>query len=1027
MDEAPTPRRWWSAPEIGFPTTFLSDHRSAEAGRLRLVLTSADDQKPDELWARIRRAATLLEMSALDGQWHERSLKLWSIIALIHEAVGIGDNASQDYQWTLSSLAWQMAEAPSVALLLASQLISHDSFRERDFIEKMAIAFSLRDFGTLHTMAKQAVELGEELRIKVEESNDWADGLECGMLLSAGNILHDLAKYVQFQSDRVPTLSAMQDFLNLAAAAGTSRRFRIGRLLAECLGKFLDASSRLLIDQLSAMSDSSRRQLHAYLQRYPELWPSQQEALRSGLLNPAERYFVVALPTSSGKTLCGELVIIQELTDRPVATCFYVVPTRALVTEKSRELEHKLGDFGFCVVGATGALQRDEIEASLLADAHVIVCTPEKLDLLIRHNDDVLSQASLFVIDETHMLADRDRGLGLEFAVVKLLLLKPDARILLLSGVLPNSEDFGRWLARDAPVASSDWRPTRQRIGELVFHKLRPRGSLLEICLYDDSGEFDGVRVPLRSYSRRPTSILEQVVWAVDALRGKGPVLVFCMSKSRCERIAERIVRDLREQHTPHRTSPAIGRLRTKIRREIAADFLLEKALSFGVAYHHADLPPRIRVDLETLIAEGELDVIVSTTTLAEGVNLPISTVIFEDWMTHGDARVGREPEPLDLAKFQNIAGRAGRAGKEGEGVVLFLEPSRKLIELPDGQIATPREYFVRSEYPPVKSRFLEIVSRYQLPTDDDLDKAWEQGDKLWKPELRRALRQFGLAVLHAIEALGLDDSTVTDKVIESSLLAVQSPDKKDAAGTWFGTWVRFYRRTNLAAQELRTIAMQVGLPLRSINELYVRVCSTPELSDRFSAQAGEQLSLSEEQIRATADAVVSIEELDWEPEHAPHAQLLGSWLRGASIKDLAEGYVPCLSTHTRSLERTCNYATQQLSNKGAWGMYALARVLELFLGEGNLAPMAKRLPLLAYFGVHTIPATVLCLMAVERIDSLRLGSAYLSYGNTESTMPSIRSWATGVGLDRITEILRGPDERELDEETFKILGGAYR
>ena len=107
--------------------------------------------------------------------------------------------------------------------------------------------------------------------------------------------------------------------------------------------------------------------------------------------------------------------------------------------------------------------------------------------------------------------------------------------------------------------------------------------------------------------------------------------------------------------------------------------------------------------------------------------------------------------------------------------------------------------------------------------------------------------------------------------------------------------------------------------------------------------------------------------------------------------------------------------------------MYALARVLELILGEKNLSAMAKRLPLLAYFGVYTIPAAVLCLMGVERIDALRLGSAYLSDGNTESTISSIRSWAKGAGLDRITEILRGPDGRELDEETFKILGSAYR
>ena len=363
MNESPTPMRWWSSPDIGFPASFLDDRRVTEASRLKLILTDTNDQEPKDLWVRIRRAATLLELSDLGGQWSEESLKIWEIVALIHEAIGVVDSVNQDYQWLLSSLAWQLAEAPAVATLLASELISRDTFQERDFLERMTVAFSLRDFRRLRGMAERVIRLGEELRGEVRESKDWADALESGMLLSAGTVMRDLARYVRFQDGSLPILSPMQDFLNLAAAAGTSRRFRIGRLLSESLQRFLSASSRVLVDQVPTLTDSSREQLHAYLRKYPELWPSQQDAIRCGLLDPAQKYFVVALPTSSGKTLCGELVIIQKLTDKPNAVCFYVVPTRALVTEKSRELEQKLSDFGFGVVGATGALQRDEIEA----------------------------------------------------------------------------------------------------------------------------------------------------------------------------------------------------------------------------------------------------------------------------------------------------------------------------------------------------------------------------------------------------------------------------------------------------------------------------------------------------------------------------------------------------------------------------------------------------------------------------------------------------------------------------------------
>jgi len=1024
-----SPARWWNSPKRELPAAFLKDRRSIEVTRLQAVLSDHADEVGGDLWVRLRRAATLLELAALEGGWEDPAVEIWSYAALIHEAIGLVDSSVRDYEWTVSSLAWQLAEAPSVAFLLASQLIAQDGFPRRDLVERMAVVFSQRDFHALQGMADHAIELGERLRSEAAESLDWADALEAGMLLSAGTTVRDLARYAVFESNLMPRTQPMEDFLNLSMAAGTSRRFRIGRLLWESVSSFLHASSRLMIDELDTLTDSSRQALHAYLRKYPELWPSQRDAIRRGLLDASRQYFVAALPTSSGKTLCGELAIIQELVDRPHAVCFYVVPTRALVIEKSRELRDKLRDLGLVVVGATGALQRDEIEASLLKDARVIVCTPEKLDLLMRHEDDCLANASLFVLDEMQLISDRDRGLGLEFAVVKLLILKPDARMVLLSATFPNAEDLGRWLSRDAAVSSHDWRPTRQRFGEIVFRKIKPTGCRLEMVVHDISGEFDAVRVPLKEYRRQPSSILEKVVWAVDVVRTKGPVLVFCMSKSRCEQIVERIVEQLEGQAPGYPTSPAVEKLRRKIRREIAEDFLLRRALAHGVAYHHADLPPRIRVDLEELVAAGEIDVILSTTTLAEGVNLPISSVIFEDWMTRGDARVGRKPEPLDLSKFQNIAGRAGRAGKEAEGLVLFLEPHRKPVRLSDGPEVDALEYFVRPEYPSIQSRFLDIVETYELPSDKALDEVWDKGDIFWKPELRAALRQFSLAVLHALEALRFDGASLVDGVIDNSLLAVQSPEQKDAARAWFGAWARFYKRVKLDREELRTIAMQVGLPLRAINQLYERVISSEKLMDLFGTYTLERIGLSDKEVACVASMVTTIQELDWQPEQAPHDRLLRSWLRGASIQELADLYVPSLSKgkRKRPLENTCNYATQKLSNIGAWGMYALVRVLELVLDEQAFSPLAKRLPLLCYFGVNTIPATVLCLVGVERIDALRLGSAFILDGNTDFELSSIRSWAQVVGLDRLTAVLRGPDERELDDETFKILGGVYQ
>jgi helicase len=1006
-----------------YPPAFLDDRRRMEATRLRLLLTYSDDRQQDDLWERVRHAATLLENSSVLKETDVQ--RVWEMIALTYESIGVVEREKRDYQWLLSALCWQLAELPSIAEYLANHLIRSESYSKRDLMEQLAIAFSARNFRTLRGLAEVTIDEGNRYKESVAESKDFDDATEAVMLLSVGTAFKNLTRFITFFEDDIPDISGLNDFNELAKTIGDSRRYRVGRLLMDCAFRFLSASSRILIQDLPEVSENTRRLISQHLRRYSELWPSQREAINKGLLSQERKHFVVSVPTSSGKTLCGELAIIQELTDDSEAVCFYVVPTRALVEEKSKELKFKLKEFSFKVEAATGALQRDELENSLFVGTQVIVCTPEKLDLLIRHNDESFRKASLFIIDESQMISDPERGLGLEFVVVKIRILREEARVILLSAMIPNSEDFGRWIA--ATVASSEWRPTRQRFGEINFNKLKPSGCSMKVSLYDASGEFDGVEIPIQSFSRQPKTF-EKVVWAVEALRRKGPVLVFCMRKPRCEELVGKIVDFLKEQRENYpikyeATIPEVEELRRVIAREVSVGFLLRESLAYGVAYHHADLPPRIRIALEHLISNNKIEVVVSTTTLAEGVNLPISTVIYEDWMTRVDRRTGRVPEPLDLSKFRNIAGRAGRARQESEGLILFLDPGQKPVKLAGGKELTPRAYFIREEYPDILSRFLDIIINHSIPTDEELDYDWEHGDLRLPSAYRQALRQFGLVVLHAMEVFShLQDSTLVDFMVGSSLLATQAPENIETAKTWFGKWVSFYRRVELEKPELRPIAMQIGLPLRAVRKLYGRLVSDPDLLSLFSISEENPLILNEEQMKAATEMVAEIEELDWIPLTAPHDELMQAWLQGGNVETLTGMLRPHLDQRKRFIEQTCNYTTQKLSNAGAWGMYALRRMLELILGEENVSPIVKRLPLLMYFGVGTTPAAIFALLGIERIDAIRLGNAFLQSGEKEANILLLKTWANIIDLEELKKILRGNDERELDYETINIL-----
>lgn len=1024
---------WWSSSENNFPSELLKDRRILEELRFSLLLSENSENFDEKLIERLRRAATLLEIGAFENNV---SYERWQLIALIYEALGIIEPVSIDTQWLISSLAWQIGHAPAIAGQLSNYLASRQTFYNRDLFEQIIISFGTRDFRFLEQLSREAISQGNSIRKKAKENQEVLQGLEAGLFLSIGQLIDDLSKYILFQSDNLPETQYLDDFVKFSKNLNDSYQFRIGRLFHKCVSSFIQSSSRFSVESVKSLPQNTKSIIQNYLSQYPELWDSQKLAIDKGLLDSSRKNFVVAIPTSSGKTLCGELAIIQEITEKPYATCFYVVPTRALVEEKGVELKRKFKDklYGVKVATATGALQNDEIESFLLLGSQVIICTPEKLDLLIRHEDELLNNASLFIVDEGHLIDDKGRGLGLEFVVIKLMLLKPDARILMLSAMIPNSEDFGRWLASESSVCSTSWRPTRQKFGEIRFEAIKPRGSELKLELYDENSLLDDIEFTLKRFPKQPKSIAEKVVWSSQVLRKRGPVLVFCMAKARCEKIAESIVDYLKTDEKPDPSNilykeihPRVNALRNKIVREVSHNFLLNDALAFGIAYHHADLPPRIRIDLEHLISDGLIDVVISTTTLAEGVNLPISTVIYEDWETNPDRRTGIKPEPLDLSKFRNIAGRAGRAGKESEGLILFLEPSRKPIA-DNGEKLTPREFFLRDEYPPIKSRFLDIVEKYKVPQVEWLKSIWAYGDgNFSSSDYKYTLRQFGLSVLHTLEVLkDLDEENLAQKVVDLSLLAIQKPDKTPKAKLWFQSWVNFYKEVKLEREELRPLAMQVGLPLRAIQRLYAKIIEST-VSQIFTAQTENSLLLSDEQTQIIANLIAGIEELDLTPLAAPHETLLAEWIKGANIDVLVDIYSPFLEKSpkakvpSRAVEKTCNYVIKQLSNSGAWGAYAITRILQLIVGD-ELLPISNRLALFTYYGVNSVPAVLLSLLGIERIDSLRLGNRYIEEGNTTASILDLKLWARSKSTEEVRKILIGNDNRELDNETLNVL-----
>ena len=130
----------------------------------------------------------------------------------------------------------------------------------------------------------------------------------------------------------------------------------------------------------------------------------------------------------------------------------------------------------------------------------------------------------------------------------------------------------------------------------------------------------------------------------------------------------------------------------------------LVTALRSGVAYHNAALPLDVRERIEDAVRDGELQVVVATTTLAEGVDLPFRFTLLADWLVPTQAG----QRPMDPLLFRNIAGRSGRAGWHTEGVTVIVDNpvGDPALVAPQTRRGLQRQVFAADELPPLTSVF---------------------------------------------------------------------------------------------------------------------------------------------------------------------------------------------------------------------------------------------------------------------------------------------------------------------------------
>ena len=440
-----------------------------------------------------------------------------------------------------------------------------------------------------------------------------------------------------------------------------------------------------------------------------ELWHSQLASLELAL-NGENSGGVINLRTSAGKTRVAELAILKELRAEPTAKVLYLAPFRSLAFELERTFRKYLGALGYSVSHLYGGSRFSGVDREMVLEANLLIATPEKTKAMLRAAPELFESVKLIVVDEGHLLGGSERNVKNELFLEHLRLLSRsgNARILLLSAVLPNAAELALWIGgSETALAQSDWKPSDERFGVLRWTKkeVQIEWRSESRCFNPDFVEFRKVTEPGKKNARDfPRSKTEAVAATAVRLAEIGPTLIFAGQARWVHSMAKSVMLALQGGAMPHKWPNTEWRLFEAVcSEELGPDCIELEAAKMGVVCHSNQLPPQVRIAIENLMAVGTPKVIVATTTLGQGVNIGVSSVLVSQ------TRIGKTTH-ITKRDFWNICGRAGRAYVDGEGKVLFAIDATKEGRQIQRQVNLANQYLDMLNIDKVESGLLQVI-----------------------------------------------------------------------------------------------------------------------------------------------------------------------------------------------------------------------------------------------------------------------------------------------------------------------------
>jgi helicase len=395
------------------------------------------------------------------------------------------------------------------------------------------------------------------------------------------------------------------------------------------------------------------------LLNYDSLYPPQELALSKGVMNGNN--ILVTTPTSSGKTLIGLMGMINILNKGKKVV--YLTPLKALATEKLNEFKiiQNLSCFKNRKINIAISTGDYDSYGTELIDKDIIILTNEKMDSILRHDANWIFDVGLFIIDEIHLLTERERGPTLEIILTKIKLMPQKPQIIGISATVSNSDDVADWLRCEQ--IQSKWRPTELIEGVYNYGKVTMNnGTAFEI---DNIGVVDNSTSGIISL-------------AMDSITNDGAQsLVFAETRKRTVSLAKKTSETVSKflDKSSKLSAHKIGVEILKQGDDTELNRTLSSTVTKGVGFHHAGLGIKSRQIVENAFRNGIIKILFATPTLAAGVNLPARRVVITSIFRYDYEYGGNIP--LSILQYKQLCGRAGRPAYDKYGEAIIIADSR--------------------------------------------------------------------------------------------------------------------------------------------------------------------------------------------------------------------------------------------------------------------------------------------------------------------------------------------------------------